>query len=308
MSAVDVNATIDVTAPLDQVRAAIADFHRWPAWSPWLYIDRDARIDYRGEPGTAGHAYEWSGDKVGSGSMTMTTAGERRIDCDLQFLKPFKSKAKVEFELDETDDRTIRVTWRMQSHLPFFLFWMAGNLRGMVGADYRRGLAMLKDLVERGEVRSTTVVSGPVDVEQAFFVGTEATSPMNSLSDSMANSFALTFAATGEAATGSAFTIYRKIDFRREACTYVAALPTAAITTVDAPAFSALRPACDALKAIHTGPYRHLSNAWALLMAEAKQRKLKAARNAPPFERYLNDPATTTEEHLITELNFPVRV
>lgn len=40
---------------------------------------------------------------------------------DLQFLKPWKSFAKVAFHLEESTLGTV-VRWTMESRLPFFLF------------------------------------------------------------------------------------------------------------------------------------------------------------------------------------------
>ncbi|MFK7992778.1 MAG: GyrI-like domain-containing protein [Granulosicoccus sp.] len=66
-------------------------------------------------------------------------------------------------------------------------------------------------------------------------------------------------------------------------------------------------PACRALKAFHTGPYLHLANAWAMLMGEARYKKLKGLKSIPPFEIYLNDPDTTAPSELITERYLPLK-
>ena len=45
-----------------------------------------------------------------------------RIDYDLTFLKPWKSKSTVAFVLSAAGSNT-RVTWRMKGALPVFLFF-----------------------------------------------------------------------------------------------------------------------------------------------------------------------------------------
>ena len=81
---------------------------------------------------------------IGSGGMTVTGEIEnQRIDCDLQFLKPWKSQADVAFILEEKDGAT-HLTWNMESSLPFFLFMMKDMMTAMIGSDYERGLSMMK--------------------------------------------------------------------------------------------------------------------------------------------------------------------
>ena len=61
---------------------------------------------------------------VGSGNMNVTAENApQSIDYDLTFLKPWKSRAKVRFELERKGDGT-KTTWFMESSLPFFMFWM----------------------------------------------------------------------------------------------------------------------------------------------------------------------------------------
>jgi len=42
-------------------------------------------------------------------------------------------------------------------------------------------------------------------------------------------------------------------------------------------------------------------------MAHVRARKLKQDKNNPPFERYINDPASTPPEQLITEIFIPLK-
>ena len=119
----------------------------------------------------------------------------------------------------------------------------------------------------------------------------------------------LIYASTSEqfSISGSPLCFYNSIDFKTLRCDYTAAVPTYGPTPVSAPFVAAKRPACTALKVIHAGPYRHLGNAWSLIMADAKERKLKILKSQPPFERYLNNPAEVDEDDLITEVYLPIK-
>jgi effector-binding domain-containing protein len=273
-------------------------------------MEPETQVSYRGEPGQTGHGYDWQGNKTGSGGMTLLSSSSNRVDCDLQFLKPFKSEAEVAFDIQPLEDGQARVTWSMLSSLPIFMFWMKPMMIGMIKSDYNRGLLLLKDYVETGSIPSSTTVDGIVDVQQIYYVGTRAEAQLSDMADSIASSFqSLADASVSEqfSISGSPFCIYSSMDMKTQRSGYIAAVPTYDPTPLEAPYVSAIRPACSALKVIHAGPYRHLGNAWSLIMAEAKERKLKIQKSQPPFEKYLNNPAEVDENDLITEIYLPIK-
>jgi effector-binding domain-containing protein len=310
MPVINTQASIEIAAPIANVHSVIVDFRTWPVWSPWLYIEPDSQMQYRGTLGEAGHGYDWEGQKVGAGSMTLTHTTNEQIDCDLQFLKPFKSSARVQFDLHEISEDRTRVTWHMDSRLPIFLFFMTGTISGMIRADYRRGLAMLKDFLEDGKVHSRCTVEGIVEVDAVDYVGCTATTPMMQISESMKASFEQLKSSVKTGAfvsNGKPFSILRRMDYKRDTCAYTAALPASSVAGVVAPLAAGRRPACSALKVVHIGPYRHLGNAWAMLISEARHRKLKAQKSIPAFECYRDDPGSTPAIELVTELFLPLR-
>jgi len=282
---VNVSATTEIAVSATQAHDALSNFETWPIWSPWLYIEPNTKVTYRGQPGEAGHGYDWLGEKTGEGQMTLLQTTGQKIECDLQFIKPFKS-------------------------MPIFMFWMKETMSGMIKTDYKRGLAMLKDYLESGSIRSSTTIYDVVDVDETYYVGSCGSSTLDDIGPTMDLSFQSLADATlaGHfSANDSPLCFYESMDIKTHRCEYTAALPTSHSTTVDAPLVSALRPKCSALKVIHVGPYRHLGNAWSVIMAEAKARKLKILKSQVPFERYVNNPDEVQEDELITEIYLPVR-
>jgi len=133
---------------------------------------------------------------------------------------------------------------------------------------------------------------------------------MADVGDSMAAEFPSVFKSIEDAKvqmTGAAFAIYNKMDLVDARCDYTACIP---IADTGAPLGDGVeienREACKALKLVHTGPYRHLGNAWSKGMGDMRHKKIKASKQAP-FEIYVNDPAVTPEDSLITEVYIPVR-
>lgn len=310
MPKINVQASIDITTPIHRIHTALVDFHTWPIWSPWLYMEPDANVTYRGSNGELNHGFDWNGQKIGSGGMTLTSSTVSRIECDLQFIKPFKSQADVAFDLEDIGNGATRVTWHMKSSLPIFLFWMKGTMSGMIRSDYNRGLAMLKDHLEMEQIPSSFTIEDIVDVESLNYVGFQDSTTLSQISNSMGATFAALLESVSSHSIeiiGPPFCIYNQMDMKRSECDYTAAMPTAAPSAITLPFISDKLPACRALKVVHTGSYRHLGNAWYVLMGESRFRKLKAKKSIPPFELYLNDPGVTAEQDLITELYLPLR-
>ena len=310
MPALNVQSSIEIAASVGQVRKVLVDFRTWPVWSPWLYLEPDTPVTYRGDAGKSGHGYDWEGDKIGAGGMTLVDSTDERINCDLQFLKPFKSSASVRFDLQSIAPVNTRVTWLMDSSLPFFMFWMKADMAGMIRSDYRRGLLMLKDYIENRSVSSNSEVMGHATVDELAYAGLQTTAAFTELSASMEKAYGELFSHCRENASdvqGNPFCIYNKMDMKQDMCTYTVALPVSKNVPVNAPFLSTVRPECTAYKVVHTGAYRHLGNAWSMLMSEAKHHKLKVNKSLPPFERYLNDPDSVDEHSLITELYLPLK-
>ena len=307
MPAFNISRSVIIDAPIESVIAAIEDFAVWPRWSPWLYMEPSAKVDVYGSAGQVGHGYTWSGDMVGAGEMQLsevTDAHTHRMD--LTFLKPFKSKAKVAFDINSNSTAQTAVSWQMDSSLPFFLFFMVPTMKGMIGMDYERGLRMLKEYVETGSIMSSTDIAGVVDTKAIHWVGTRAEAAMDELGDSMQQSLPQALQGAQQAGTeiaGPPGVIYDNMDIKNQRCRYTA------IVQVTEPAgdTSGTIDAGKALKVVHTGCYDHLGNSWSTAMTYQRHNKLKPSRTQAPYEIYINDPADTPEAELVTEIYLPLR-
>jgi uncharacterized protein YndB with AHSA1/START domain len=135
-----------IAAPPATVYGLLADFHRWPEWSPWEQLDPDLKRTHSGAPSGVGAVYEWDGSrKAGKGRMEITAAEpSSRIQLALQFLKPFKSNNTTTFELTPRDSGT-HVVWRMVGPKTFLTRVMGifSSMDKMVGKDFEKGLANL---------------------------------------------------------------------------------------------------------------------------------------------------------------------
>ncbi|MCA9175037.1 MAG: SRPBCC family protein [Planctomycetales bacterium] len=309
MPAIHVERSIRISSAADRVRDSIADFHQWPAWSPWLCSEPSAKLEFFGAPGEIGHGYRWDGQLVGAGGMTIASVDDGRLQMDLEFLRPFKSKAQVMMRAHAIGDAETQVDWHMDSKLPFFLFFMTGMMKTMIGMDYERGLKMLKEYLETGAVNSKTELVGVVNFEGLNFVGVETRCSMAEIGESMHETLPAAHRVATDAGlqmNGPPGAIYHTFDPKGQQCHYTAMVPVESTRQV-AGAVEGTIDACRALKVVHTGSYQNLGNAWSTAMCAQRSLKLKPHKRLRPFELYVSDPCETPEEQIVTEIYLPLR-
>jgi hypothetical protein len=126
-------------------------------WSPWLEYDPNVKMTYAGYDQGVGAKMSWAGnEKVGSGSQEITQSIlNRKVTSELHFGKQGPSKAALTLT---TTDAGTKVVWSLDIDLgnnPIARY-VGTTLDAKVGADYERGLAKLKALVERAPAAEGT--------------------------------------------------------------------------------------------------------------------------------------------------------
>jgi hypothetical protein len=146
-----VERTASFQASDSVVYSQINDFRNWDAWSPWAKLDPNMTVTYDGPAYGTGSQYMWEGnDDVGSGKMMILgSIPHSYIEIQLDFYKPIASTNKTIFTI--TGDSTqSSVTWSMSGQNNFMAkaFDLFFNMDKMIGADFEKGLASLKQVVE----------------------------------------------------------------------------------------------------------------------------------------------------------------
>ena len=307
MPKMNITKSILINAPADKVYDVVVDFNKWTAWSPWLIMDPEAKVDVA----TDAQSYSWEGTRVGSGNMKITdTQQNQQVTYDLNFLKPWKSYAKVGFDLKPEGEGT-KVSWSMDSSLPFFMFWMKKQMEAFVGADYDRGLALLKDYVEDGEVHSALDFKGIENFDGCQYVGIKTDTTMDAVGTQMQKDFTALkeyFAGKSSLINGRDFSIYHKWDFVNGKVSYTAGIPVNSVPS-DVPSNMMVGniPQTKVHTVAHKGPYEHLGNAWSAQYNIERGKEFKMNKKIHPFETYLNDPADVAANELVTEIHFPAK-
>ncbi len=307
MPAIHISRSIEIDASAAQVFDVLRDFQTWPEWSPWLVAEPTATLNFAGD----GKGYTWSGSYVGAGEIEIISeATNEWIQYDLLFLKPWKSKAKFRFDLESAGNGKTRVSWTMDSSLPFFMFFMKKMMEAYIGMDYERGLLMLKDLVELGEV-PFSLEFGETKAGPYQLVGIKTECAISELGDVMSNDIERIKAwkeSSGVGETGGLLSVYHRWDPVKGRVAYTTGFPVSNVPDDLSDEFSIMEiPESQAYSVTLTGPYRHLGNAWSAGIMRARSGAFKQSKTALPFERYENQPQETPERDLVTTVCFPMQ-
>ncbi len=141
-----------MAAPAHEIFEQVNDLHHWENWSPWAKLDPDMNQTYEGEPSGTGAVHTWEGNKkVGQGRMTIVESHPHDlIRIKLEFIKPFKATNIAEFQFKPSGDQT-DVEWIMTGRNDTFMakaFSLVMNMDKMLGKEFDKGLATLKERVE----------------------------------------------------------------------------------------------------------------------------------------------------------------
>ena len=146
-----VTRSATIAAPAAAIFPEVNDFHRWAAWSPWEKMDPAMKRTFEGPPAGVGASYGWEGNsEVGSGKMTIAESKPAElIRIKLEFFKPMEGVCPTEFSFRPEGAGT-RVTWTMSGTKNYVskVACMFMNMDKMVGGDFEKGLASLKQLAE----------------------------------------------------------------------------------------------------------------------------------------------------------------
>ena len=145
-----VEKTTIINKPSADVMEKVGDLNFYKQWNPWAQMEPTAKSIICGTPKTVGHKYEWEGKGIGVGSLTLNSIDNKHIHFDLEFIKPFSSKAKDNWLFEEWGNgNETKVTWQNSGDLA----WPVARLIGpaitkQLNGQFETGLFNLKRLCE----------------------------------------------------------------------------------------------------------------------------------------------------------------
>jgi len=307
MPKMHIEKSVKIEKPVAEVYNLLNNFDNWTPWSPWLITDPDAKVTVAEDK----KSYEWTGPVTGDGNMKIYGGKENeRIDIDLTFLKPWKSTAKVWFDLN-TEGAGTRVKWGMDSKIPFFIFFMKNLMESMIGMDYDRGLSMLKEFAETGKVSSELDIVGKTNFPGGKYIGIKTSTSMDKMGESMEKDFTKLLehvkGSHENAVAGNPFSIYHKWDPVKKQAEYTAAIPVNSKVDLLSGMFEGEYPATEMFTIHHTGKYEYAGNPWSAAWGRKQAKIIKANKKLHPIEEYLNSPKDTDPEKLETRVHMAIK-
>ena len=112
-------------------------FKNWESWSPWNNQDQTISYSYSGKQGRKGAKVNWTGNKIGKGSMTVSEIIPfQELTYTIQ-LSDWDSKTVGNIKLTETSTGTL-VVWKTSGELSFWTKPMAslGFYDKIIGRDF----------------------------------------------------------------------------------------------------------------------------------------------------------------------------
>ena len=100
----NVNKSILIDATPAKIFPIINDLNDWEPCSPWTLAEPTAIINVAKD----GKYHDWDVDIIGSGNLKITSEVKNEsVVMNVQFLKPWKSKAITKFHLKKTKKGTL---------------------------------------------------------------------------------------------------------------------------------------------------------------------------------------------------------
>ncbi|MBR9787440.1 MAG: transcriptional regulator [Vibrionaceae bacterium] len=299
-----VSRSIEIEKSQKEIIDYLKDFKNWPEWSPWVILEPSCERTYLGEQGHVGAAYEWNGQRIGSGSIVLESTQEHRLDMELHFFRPMKSNGKVTLIVTPSQKGCL-VEWQMHSSVPWHLFFLKGFFRSMISMDFDRGLKMLKSQLETGQVRSKLVEIANRKQPTIHYVGMQGAGTIPELGATISEHIIrLKEMAAAEhlSVNGAMFCYYLSMDMKLGQFEFITCLPVDSLIAVPEGFVTGTIQACETFVVEHRGEYQLLGNAWAMAINLTRNNGIKVKSKPLGIERYLNSPAETEQANLRTEV------
>lgn len=291
---VKVERSISINAAVPVVQNALLDFKFFQEkWSPWTALDPAMKVTYTGESGKPGSGYAWESDKkeVGKGSMEFIAL---RNDSILQKLR-FDGQGDADvYLITEAEGAGTKVTWGMAFEIGFFgrapMLFM--SMDKMVGPDYEKGLASLKNVMESMASEPKTYNGYEVkeiNWEEKTYLGKRAKLGFDKLQAFFGDNYGKIFSELGKnkiepLAAPSAIYWFWDEEKKETDCAAVACVPNG--TKVKGWETFTI-PAANVLQIAYYGAYEKSMNAH---MAMDEYMKEKSKEQVYVIEEYVTDP------------------
>jgi len=294
-----VERSIVINAPKDVVFRQVVYWRNFAEWSPWAEQDSTMTVTIEGVDGQEGSKYIWQGDPKITGSGEMTNTGvtpNEEITYDLHFITPWESYSQGYVRVSDVDDG-VKASWGFSGDYPFpwniMLLFMP--MDKMIGPDFERGLASLKQISEAKAEKLKNMQVQEMRFNATSYAALGKQIDLNEMESFFDSAFATVrqaMEAAGIMSAGSPAGLYFEWDEENGTAEVAAAIPTRG--TVEADEIEMIRVAgSNAVYIDYYGSYKEIELAhWAMMdYFENSDKTFKG----PVIEEYLTDPQSVQD-------------
>jgi Polyketide cyclase / dehydrase and lipid transport/GyrI-like small molecule binding domain len=300
-----VQRSITIARPVDDVFEHVRDFRLWKAWSPWLLHDSDC-VPTLLNPTEVGGSNAWDSAKIGSGKTTHTAIVKNQsISQTLEFFKPFKSVSQIEWTFSETSGAST-VTWMMNASMPLPMRPFIPMMTRMIGLDFELGLGLLRGVLDPSAERPDIQFEGPQTMAAKTCAVQHYEGALGeAMSTAMRTGYPAVYEKAKDRVTGLPLAAYHKVNVVKQTtvCDFGFAVTQSAATDT---VLQLAAGRCFQVR--YQGSYQFLGSAWNAAMGQVRMQKLKIDTSKPSLEIYTNTPDQVAHSNaLVTLLQIPLK-
>lgn len=313
---IQVTRSIDIAASPANVYTVLNSFHAFPEWSPWLQSPGSMQYRYSGPWSGPGAQLNWESDggDAGSGSARITSS-EPYHHIAATLTLGARIKATTAFDLTPNENGT-HVVWRFDTDSGWnpVTRYAGLLLQYQVGGAYETALKNLQRFTEhmpKTDIAGADIQLVHMQPVSIVYVSGKTTTDGRDVGNALDAAYAAVrafIAAHQLKITGAPMAVTRVWDPAHNNYEFDAALP-AAWSSLTVPASSPVKLGQtlggDIVIATYTGPYSGTGKVYDQIKVWLAANNLSAT--GLTWEQYMNDPADTPDNKLVTKIYTPVK-
>ena len=147
---IELEESVIIDAPVEQVYAEISDFNNWADWSTWNQMDTNMRSEFSEEMGVVGAWNQWWSEnpQVGNGRQEVVEIRENEYMKVALTFEGMEDAVHAEMILEPVEEGT-KLRWTfIGADMPFYMGWMNALIKPALEMNYQQSLKMLKEQME----------------------------------------------------------------------------------------------------------------------------------------------------------------
>ena len=299
-------------APVAVIYDQVNTLKNWKAWSPWYRMEPTAKMEYGNLPSGAGAWYAWSGEKTGSGRMTVVHAQpDSVVNFEMEFTGQGKAYAGFIFT---PEGNNTKVTWTFKSEPtlnPVARWFGFLAMEKLLAPDYEAGLVNLEkvsDSVAKAKPPAPEIIISSMEIDEQPVLTVRSTIPVTEITNTLIKSFGMVGAYIKKhnlKQAGPVFAIYHS--YNESGTTDMeAGVPIDKADKGSGEVKGSKIEKGEVAVADYYGPYEGTKKAHEMVTTWIKERN--RAVKGSPWESYVTDPMTEKDSNKwLTKVYYPLK-